>query len=613
MSKLPHQRSFARNAMALAAALCAQGGAAYATEIETGNPDLSVRFDNTVKYNYANRLNAQHQGILKNPNFDDGDRNFGRGTVSNRFDVLSELDVVWQKSMGMRVSGAAWRDFAYDSLDNTNVATSNHLENGKPALGLSNYTKRYHKGSGELLDAFVFYNTDIAERPLNLKLGRHTQVWGESLLTPVHGVNYGQSALDLIKAYTVPGTEAKELFLPRSAASAQYSPAEGWSVGAQYFFKWKPARLPESGSFLGFYDYGFQGAESFNLGALGVAGKIADSEPKQRGDWGVNVRWSPDWLDGTLGLYARRTGDLLPQANLRLAGLPLAMLGGAGGAAAGNAVCRNFIPGAAVAGNNCLFYPSALGASSKYQLEYGGDVDVFGLSLAKSIAGVSVGAEISYRRNMPLTSSPVLLMPAGTAAPVVAALNGALGKTTPLVVTAAGLPGQGEVSGAVGNTVHGVLNVFGVTAKTPLFDAATWIGELTWNRATSVKRGAQFYKGRAGYTGVDKVDGDYVGLAVNFTPTWYQVLPGVDLSSPLAVSYGLKGNSPILVGGNEKAGNYSVGLSFDVRARYKIEIKWSDFFGPLGFDANGAVASNAGVSPMLKDRGFISASIKTTF
>ncbi|WP_342116598.1 DUF1302 domain-containing protein [Pseudoduganella sp. OTU4001] len=597
-----------RMTVAVAAALCSSGPL-QATEIETGNPDLAIRWDNTFKYNYANRVNQQHQGILKSANNDDGDRNFGRGTVSNRVDLLTEFDVVYQKSMGLRVSAAAWHDGAYRDLDNANVASSNHVVGGKPALGLSEYARRYHYSGGELLDAFVFFNTDVAERPLNLKLGRHTVVWGESLLTPVHGVNYGQSSLDLIKAYTVPGTEAKELFLPRSQVSAQFSATDELSFAAQYFFKWKPARLPEAGSFLGFYDYGFQGAEAYNLGPLGLAYKQQDSTPEQRGDWGVSARWSPAWLDGTVGAYARRTGDLLPQANVRLVGLPLALLGGAGGAAAGGAACKAFIPGAVVAGANCAFYPGQLSANA-YQLEYAGKVDVFGVSLSKSVAGVSVGAELSYRRNMPLVSTSPILMPVGTNAAVVGALAKAFAPTS---VAAAALPGEGGVSGAVGNTMHGLVNVFGITAKTPLFDAATWIAELTWNKATSVKRGAQFYKGRADYTGVDKVDGDFYGLAANFTPTWYQVFPGVDVSAPMSASVGLKGNSPILVGGNKDAGNYSLGLSFDIRAKYKFDLKWTDFFGPLGYNAAGAISSNAGTSPLLKDRGFISATFKTTF
>ena len=650
MKQIEHRQGPSLRAIAIAAALCA-AGAAHGVELDTGNPDLVVRFDNTVKYNYANRVSSQDAAILKSVNSDDGDRNFNKGTVSNRVDLLSEFDLVYNKSMGFRVSAAGWQDFAYDHLDNTSVATSNHLgPDGKPAIGLSPYASRYHKGlSGEVLDAFVFSSFDIADMPVNVKLGQHTLYWGESLLSPIHGVNYGQSAIDLIKGYSVPGTDAKELFLPRQAVSAQISPTPELSVAAQYFFKWKPARLPEAGSFLGFYDYGFQGGESFNLSGLGLPGALRspDRDPSNSGDFGVAVRWSPAWLDGTAGLYLRRTSDLLPQANLRLGGVPSALFGqssplvaanaqkaaaaviAAGGTpaaaqaaaqqagaatavAVGNATCAAAIPGAAVVSNNCLFYPSSMGPTSHYQLEYASGIDVLGFSLSKSVAGIAIGADLNYRRDMPLNSTPALLMPVGTNPALIAGLNTLL--KGQLVVAAADLPAQGEVSGARGDTIHGVLNFLGSTAQTPLFDTSSWIAELTWNRVAKVTQGAEFYKGRDSYTGIDKVSKDFFGLALNFTPTWFQVLPGLDISMPLSYAVGLSGNSAVQSGGNKHAGNYGAGFGFDLYQKYRFDLKYVDFFGPLATDpATGAITSNAGVTPLLKDRGFIALTFKTTF
>ncbi|NRR29369.1 DUF1302 domain-containing protein [Oxalobacteraceae bacterium] len=593
---------------ALAAALCAIG-CANAAEIDTGNPDLAIRFDNTIKYNYGHRLSAQNPALLKSANYDDGDRNFNKGTVSNRVDLLSELDLVFEKRLGMRVSAAAWYDQAYNSLDNQNVASSNHQQGGKPALGQSATTQRYHRRSGEVLDAFVFGNFELADMPVNVKLGQHTLYWGESLLSPIHGVSYGQSPVDLLKGYSVPGSEAKELFLPRQAVSAQFSPTAELSFAAQYFFNWKPARLPESGSFLGFYDYAFQGGESFFLGPLGApAVRRADSRAPNGGDFGVAARWSPNWLDGTAGLYLRRTSDLLPQANVRLAGLPTALFGAG---AVGPAVCKGMIPGAAVAGANCLFYPGQL-SGNQYQLEYANGIDVLGLSLSKSVAGIAVGADLSYRRNMPIYSTPALLMPAGTSPVVLNALNAKVAPT--LVVVAGDLPKQGEVSGTRGNTVHGVLNFLGTTAKTPVADASTWAVEFVWSRVAKLTQNPQFYRGRDGYNGVDKVSHDFYAVAATYSSTWFQVLPGVDVSMPLSYSVGLKGNSGVQAGGNKGAGNYALGLSFDVRQKYRFDIKYVNFFGPLVTDPNsGAVTSFGGVTSLLKDRGFLAATFKTTF
>src|SRR6188508_978265 len=100
----------ARLAMLVACALTA-AGKAQAFEIATGNPDLALRWDNTVRYNAGWRVQSQDAAILGNPNFDDGDRNFRNGSlVTSRIDLLSEFDFVYQRRFGFRTSYAAWGD-----------------------------------------------------------------------------------------------------------------------------------------------------------------------------------------------------------------------------------------------------------------------------------------------------------------------------------------------------------------------------------------------------------------------------------------------------------------------------------------------------------------------
>src|SRR3982751_3191637 len=116
--------AFRRRAAVLAIASMLGGvNAACAFEFDTGNPDLSLRWDNTVRYNLGVRAQSQDPSLLASPNFDDGDRNFSRGAiVTNRLDVLSELDLVWRRSFGFRASYAGWADAAYNNLDNGNTA-----------------------------------------------------------------------------------------------------------------------------------------------------------------------------------------------------------------------------------------------------------------------------------------------------------------------------------------------------------------------------------------------------------------------------------------------------------------------------------------------------------
>lgn len=54
----------------------------YALEVPMNNEDINIRWDNTFRYNYAHRIEAQDQALLKNPNFDDGNRNFDKGQLT---------------------------------------------------------------------------------------------------------------------------------------------------------------------------------------------------------------------------------------------------------------------------------------------------------------------------------------------------------------------------------------------------------------------------------------------------------------------------------------------------------------------------------------------------
>ena len=99
-------------AAALSAMLCT--GGVHAFEIDTGNPDLTLRWDNTVRLNYAVRVEQRDDKIGTSPIADEGTWSFDRGdAVAQRADLLSEFDVVYRKRFGARVSAAAWVDGAY--------------------------------------------------------------------------------------------------------------------------------------------------------------------------------------------------------------------------------------------------------------------------------------------------------------------------------------------------------------------------------------------------------------------------------------------------------------------------------------------------------------------
>jgi hypothetical protein len=609
-----------------------------AFEVNTGNPDWSVRFDNTVKYNYGVRTESADKRMLATPNNNDGDYNFRKsGTnITNRVDLLTELDVIHGGNKGFRVSAASWYDKAYDNTG----SNSNPFVNGNdafstivgqpstsnPAFGsphLSNYAQRYYSGpSGEILDAFVFYSTEVGDESMfSAKAGQHNVYWGETILNPVHGISYGQSGLDLAKLAAAPGTEAKELFVPRNQLSASFTINPELTVAAQYFLEWDAARLPEAGTYYGSSDLVGFGAQSFLLGHTGGPGLAGpngtlttirrghDFEPDKRGDWGVMAKWSPEWLDGTLGAYYRKTSEILPQAVLDGTGLTAA---GAGGPI-GNV--RNSI------------------RTTTYQFAYSDDIDIFGLSLSKEFGGISVASDLNVRHNMPLASIPAITSATGPGG-----LANGLGLLPPRVAGTGVITdviSDGDSASATGDTLHWTLNGLMTIGDTPVFDSASLLGELYYSNLLELdSKNEALYKGKDTYRGIDKPTRDNWGVAVNFTPTWYQVFPGVDLSAPMSVNVGLDGVSPVQGGGAEDTGTYSVGVGAAIYNQYFVDLKYVDSFGdaekcengatdgstPNALDATqrytcfaGGYSSFSGGGATTEDRGAVYLTLKTTF
>ena len=231
---------FAPRRLALAATLAALAAVPVrAFEIDLGHPDLSLRWDNSLRLNYAQRVEQRDSKIGNSALADEGTWRFDKGdAVAQRFDLLSELDLVYKKQHGLRLSGTAWYDGAYSGASRSNPNAP--LSNIPSYVGkqYSSTTKRlYRGGSGELMDAFVFGSVDLGDVPVRAKLGRHTVYWGESLLLGgnLHSVAYAQNPLDLQKGFATPGTEAKELFRPLNQLSVQAQVSgdyDAWTPGS---------------------------------------------------------------------------------------------------------------------------------------------------------------------------------------------------------------------------------------------------------------------------------------------------------------------------------------------------------------------------------------------
>lgn len=296
---------------------------AQAFEFDTGNPDLRVRWDNTLKYSAAWRTQDASSKLTEGQtalNLDDGDRNFDKGLISNRLDLLSELDITYD-NVGARVSGAAWYDDVYNQgTDNNDPGRANSYSVDYDAF--TDDTRKLHGRKGELLDAFIFGKTEIGDMPLSGRLGQYAMQWGESLFFGMNGIAGGMAPVDVVKGLSVPNTQFKELIRPVQQISGQLQLTPDVSVGAYYQFEWEANRLPAAGSYFSTDDFFGDGAERMFVGAPVFPGgqPLAffhgnDKQAKDSGQGGVQVRWRTETVDW--GLYAIRFHDKSPQLNVR--------------------------------------------------------------------------------------------------------------------------------------------------------------------------------------------------------------------------------------------------------------------------------------------------------
>ena len=556
---------------AVAVACIVLSANARAFQFETGNPDLEVRWDNSLRYNAMFRLEKADKELASSPLFDDATLSFSRGLVSNRLDLVSELDVIWNGQNGFRISGAAWYDSVYhDGSDHP--ATS--FTWGSPSVRVGKFNqeaKDLHGSDVELLDALVFGTVQLGSTSLTARAGRHTLFWGQSLLTSgaLHGVAGSMAPIDAAKAFSVPGAEVQELFMPTTKLSASWQVTPSLTFSGYYSFEFREHRLPAVGSYASTAEILPRKAEFAAIiprPDLGLAAglKRDGSEDEDEGEFGLGLEYYAGGLDADFGLYYLNYHDKLPSG----------LVAEINGLQAGG-----------------LIPPEMVGpvdaAVGRMKMTYKDDIDLFGLSASKELWGISFGADLVYRQDQPLAQD------------LEAALSGRIVLVPPGTRTEFDSFDASNYGGPTGDTLHFVANAFGFLNANALWQGGNYIVELTAARLEDINDAHKAFAAKhlVDSSG-DADDSISTTLAVNFTPEWYQVFPSMDMKMPLSVSYGLANDAPIILGGTEDVGNFAIGLTFIYRQELQMDIKYSQ---ALGSD-----------SPS-KDRDFVSLTAKYTF
>jgi hypothetical protein len=100
-------------------------------------------------------------------------------------------------------------------------------------------------------------------------------------------------------------------------------------------------------------------------------------------------------------------------------------------------------------------------------------------------------------------------------------------------------------------------------------------------------------------------------VSANFQPRWLQVAPGVDLSAPMFVSYGLKGNANAATM-SEGQVLYQLGLQLDVKQKYVVKLAYTGGHAHQVTDSAGKLVGGSGTW-WQNDRGWLNLSLKTSF
>ncbi|WP_353231296.1 DUF1302 domain-containing protein [Pseudomonas helleri] len=268
--------------------------AAYAAPTLQLGEDTTLDSSLTVNYTASMRTAKQANEYLNDPNNDDGTRNFKRGSlINNRMSLFGELQLK-RDNLGAVLRGSYFYDDVYNQRNaNNSPDTVNKLGHN------DEFTDRTRKLSGNnarLLDAYVYGNFDVGETQyLSVKAGRHLVAWGESLFWS--NISQGQAPVDATK-FNVPGTEAKDSYLPVGQVSASWSLNENLALVGYYQYEWDKTQLNPVGDYFGSDTFG-PCAEFYRL-ASGLVSSLpngaavayaGEKDPSNSGQWGLGVRY----------------------------------------------------------------------------------------------------------------------------------------------------------------------------------------------------------------------------------------------------------------------------------------------------------------------------------
>lgn len=521
-------------------------------------------------------------------NYDDGNLNFDRGeTYSQIIRGSSELYLnqdfrgQYLDRVGGFARGRYWYDFRIKNRNFERDGRETISEDGKD-----------NAAGGELLDAYVWTDWFVNNVPVSLRYGRQVFNWGES--TFIQGGINASNPID-VGAIRSPGAELREALLPIEAFYASAGVTENLTVEGYLQFDWEPIRPDDCGTFFSDVDFAADGCGPvYGNGTISEAqADMIDADPslpatrlEREGDrrpdgedqYGVGLQYYAAGLGETeFGLYHIRYHSRLPYTS-------------------------GFV------NNNPPGEPNDPQDLPNYFVEYPEGIKMYGVSLNTNLpGGWSLGAEYSFRENLPIQWNAFELITGGVQQPYSLVFQDKTDGGDEDKIEAL----QGQAVDGFERFKYSQAQATFIRFFDRLMGASrmSFVGEIGATYVHGLPDQSEARFGRSGTFGIgdfedkENRDGDLVSCEdVNINPSnctndgfvtdfawgyrmlfqweYNNVVFGTNVKPRIAWSHDVKGNSPEPGGAfseGEKA--ITLGVTFDYQNTVEAGLSYTNFFG----------------------------------
>lgn len=637
---------------------------AQAVEFSFADNEITGSIDSTVSYGQLWRVQGQDK-TNNDINTNDGNRNFDTGLVSEVFKITSDMEVTYQ-NYGAFVRGTAFYDTQIMDKRNDYYDANNPVQPSQnfPRDNSFTYETRHKAGrNAQILDAYIYGNWDVMDKPVSARVGRQVFNWGEGLFYR-GGVNT-TNPVDAAK-FRLPGSEVKEVLVPVEAFSLNVGLTDNLSMEAFYQWNWKESAIDPVGTYFSETDlfadggntaynqsgalasaltpnsnfnglslyqasvlnpaHGLRGSSFATSDAFKVASIKNDLNAKDDGQFGVAFRYIAEELNSTeFGFYFvnyhAKEPSIHAQVDSAYAGMSQAQFGALVSSAPVQGAAQLAAAEAGMPGNATAIAAAAqkiagglvsVDVANQIQAsrEYAEDIRMMGLSFNTTIGEASVFGELSYRPNLPIgiASTNDLLNQVLQQAPKITMGQAVQvgGQTVSLANRA--LSNYERVEAY--NTSLGTIYNFGPSLG---FDSLFGIAELGSEHVrgsslqyTDYKGNNYYYAGRAngsyasGFDRDDQINKNAYGYTLVASGTWNDVYAGVNLSPFAVYKHDFEGNSHQTGNFVEGRKAYTLGLRASYLNSLEAEVQYTEFFG-------------AGQNNGSRDRDNIGVNVKYSF